>query len=244
MSKEVEDSSKRREMFKLGATEGNIFSDEIEQSRQSGAQRSTTDGSGTGIEQGAPEVFKTKDNTALVLDPDPRSRIRWERRKVIQMVRNKGQPLTRDERIRMTERELTHKSPVLTTSTKKLVMLSRQIAGKPVEDAINQMRWSKKKYARHVLDALEEARDLAIASRGMGLGKVNGELFREPKKIKSRDGKWMLIEDPTSMYVAQSWVGRNPIIGRRVNYMGRGRMSYMKHPSARKSMLRSFLPQW
>jgi ribosomal protein L22 len=153
------------------------------------------------------------------------------------MVRRGGH-LTRDERIAMTERTLTHKSEWIPTSTKKLVMLARQIAGKNIDDAISQMQWSKKKMAREVKYHLEEARDLAIAQRGMGLGAVNGETAGKrndkPTKIQTKDGKWLEISDPTKMYVADSWVGKGSWLGKEIDYKGRGRMGVIKHPKASK----------
>jgi Ribosomal protein L22p/L17e len=89
----------------------------------------------------------TPAGTHLATDPDPASRVRWHRRKVIQLVRRRG-VLTPQERIKMTERELLHKSDWMMTSTKKLTMLARQISGKTLDDAITQMQWSKKKMAR------------------------------------------------------------------------------------------------
>jgi ribosomal protein L22 len=203
-------------------TEGSIFQDEIDGANKVDERKEAT---------GGPiPVVRTRDNTAMALDPDPGNRIRWERKKVMQLVRRGGR-LTRQERILATEREHTHKSEFLPTSVKKLVMLSRQIAGKTVDDAITQMQWSKKKMAREMRFYLEEARDLAIAQRGMGLGKVNGELFEKPRKIQTVDGKWIEISDPTQMYVAQSWVGRGPIRGKELDYKGRGRSGIIEHPS-------------
>lgn len=135
----------------------------------------------------------------------------------------------------MTERQHLHQSSFLPTSVKKLVMLSRQIAGKTVDDAISQMKWSKKKMAAEVRYYLEEARDLAIAQRGMGLGQVNGETFAQPRKIRTKDGKWIEITDPSRMYIAQSWVGRGPWRGKEIDYKGRGRMGVIQHPSTSKS---------
>lgn len=213
--------------------EDNIFQDEIDSSRGAAtAAPSRSDAEVT--------VQKTRETMALVADPDPRNRVRWQRRKVIQMVRNNGQ-LTRDERIKMTERELVHKSHLLPTSLKKLVMLSRQIAGKPVDEAITQMKWSKKKMSAEIKYYLEEARDLAVAQRGMGLGKVNGESLPKPRKIKTKDGKWVEIADPTRIYVAQSWVGRGPWRGKELDYKGRGRHGLIKHPSTSWSPS-SFVP--
>ena len=203
------------------SVEDNIFQDEIESPKA----KAELDGPGGGeVEQ------KTKETMAMVTDPDPRSRIRWQRRKVIQMVRHNGR-LTKGDQIKMSERELLHKSEFMPTSVKKLVMLARQIQGKTVDDAILQMQWSKKKFSAEVRYYLEEARDLAIAERGMGLGQVNGETLEKVKKIKTKDGKWVEITDPTRMYIAQSWVGRGPWRGKKIDYKGRGRMGIIKHPS-------------
>ncbi|KAM0219536.1 hypothetical protein ACHAQI_000922 [Fusarium lateritium] len=222
------DNPKSREEYlqksMYSGVEDNIFQDEIETSSTEAAP-------------GSPESEqKTKENMALVVDPDPRSRVRWQRKKVIQMVQRNGR-LTREERIQMTERQLLHKSEFLPTSLKKLVMLARQIAGKNVDDAILQMKWSKKKMAAEVGYYLEEARDLAIAQRGMGLGKVNNETLRTPQKIQTVDGKWLEIDDPTRLYIAQSWIGRGPWRGKKIDYKGRGRMGIIKHPSTSLTVL-------
>lgn len=227
----LDDPKSREEYLQksmYSGVEDNIFQDEIEK-----VSTDTT--------PGAPEIEqKTKENMAMVVDPDPRSRVRWQRKKVIQMVRRNGR-LTRDESIQMSERELLHKSEFMPTSVKKLVMLARQIAGKSVDDAIVQMKWSKKKMAAEVGYYLEEARDLAIAQRGMGLGKVNNETLKTPKKIQTVDGKWIEIEDPTRMYIAQSWVGRGPWRGKRIDYKGRGRMGIIRHPSTSMPTLVTYL---
>ncbi|KAK2681361.1 hypothetical protein RAB80_003154 [Fusarium oxysporum f. sp. vasinfectum] len=223
----LDDPKSREEYLQksmYSGVEDNIFQDEIEK-----VSTDTT--------PGAPEIEqKTKENMAMVVDPDPRSRVRWQRKKVIQMVRRNGR-LTREERIQMSERQLLHKSEFMPTSVKKLVMLARQIAGKSVDDAIVQMKWSKKKMAAEIGYYLEEARDLAIAQRGMGLGKVNNEILKTPKKIQTVDGKWIEIEDPTRMYIAQSWVGRGPWRGKRIDYKGRGRMGIIRHPSTSLTVL-------
>ncbi|KAH6899629.1 ribosomal protein L22/L17 [Thelonectria olida] len=225
------DDPKNREQFlersMYSGVEDNIFQDEIEAAPKGGA----TPASG----EGEPEQ-KTKETMAMVVDPDPRSRICWQRKKVIQMVRRNGR-MTKEERIKMSERELLHKSEFMPTSTKKLVMLARQIHGKTVDEAITQMQWSKKKFSAEVRYYLEEARDLAVAQRGMGLGGVNGETFTKPRKIQTKEGKWIEVTDPTRMYIAQSWVGRGPWRGKSIDYKGRGRMGIMKHPSTSLTIL-------
>ncbi|KAM0514265.1 hypothetical protein ACHAPE_007102 [Trichoderma viride] len=222
VASELDDPKKRQQFLQRnmrGGVEDNIFQDEIEAAKPA---------SETPAAPASEE--RTKESLAMVVDPDARSRIRWQRKKVIQLVRRNGE-LTREERIKMTERELLHKSEFMPTSVKKLVMLARQIAGKPVDEAIQQMQWSKKKFAAEVKYHLEEARDMAVVQRGMGLGKVNGDLLDKPRKLQTKDGKWIEIADPTRLYVAQSWVGRGPWRGKELDYKGRGRMGIIQHPS-------------
>ncbi|KAJ2980568.1 hypothetical protein NUW58_g6911 [Xylaria curta] len=166
------------------------------------------------------------------LDPDPRWRVRYQRKKIMQMIRANGK-LSKQEQIKLTERELTSNSEILPTSTKKLVHLSHQIVGKTVDEAITQMRFSKKKMAREVKYQLEVARDEAIASRGMGLGAQNGEKL--PKRtIQTKDGKRVEVDDPTRLYVDESWVTKGPIRSARTQYHARGRMSIMWRPTTRE----------
>lgn len=177
---------------------------------------------------------RAKEHMARALDPDPRWRIRWQRKKVMQMVRSGGK-VTKEQHIKMTEKEITQKSENLNTSTKKLMFLSRQIQGKTLDEALTQMRYSKKKTASEVSYVLKEARDRAIVSRGMGLGQVNGEVLDKPRQIQDKEGKWLEVSDPTRLYIDQAWVGKGPPRGMRIQYHARGRMSRMMKPSARKS---------
>lgn len=173
---------------------------------------------------------KMKEHRERAEDPDPRWRVRFLKKKVMQMVRARDQPTTRDQRIRLSEKQHTSASTPLPTSTKKLVHLSHQIVGKTVDDAITQMRFSKKKMAREVKWQLEEARDRAIVGHGMGLGAA--ESADKPKKIQTKDGKWIEVQDPTTLYVDQSWVTKGPWRGARVQYHARSRMSMMWRPTA------------
>jgi len=168
---------------------------------------------------------------APTADPDPQSRQRWERKMVIRMIHRNGHE-TRQEIIRRTEREMRYRSPFLATSIKKLVHLARQIADRPLDEALVQMQYSKKKMAREIRHHLELARDRAIVEHGMGLGQANGEApLEKPKKIKSKDGKWLVISDPTRIYIAQAWVGRGSWRGQRLVHLGRGRKGMHKKPS-------------
>lgn len=118
-----------------------------------------------------------------------------------------------------TEREHLSKSPWIKTSVKKLFPLARQIAGKPLTDAMIQMRFSKKKAAGEVLKHLEYARDQAVVMRGMGLGKVasadvtsgeaEGEKVEEERLVvEDKKGKRRVVTDRSAMYVDEAWVGR------------------------------------
>jgi ribosomal protein L22 len=188
-------------------------------------------------------VSLVKEHLARAVDPDPRSRVRWERKMVIRQVQHGTNPFSKEPRaarIARTERQITARSPWLATSTKKLVHLARQIQGKTVSDALVQMRYSKKKMAQEVKYQLELTRDLAVVERGMGLGEAqraakvkNGEEVDElrPVKIQDKDGKWITIEDPTRMYVAEAWVNRGPWRGIVPDYRARGRIFYKHKPT-------------
>lgn len=168
---------------------------------------------------------------AATRDPDPRSRARWERKSVIQMVRRNGFE-SRAEIIRRSEREMRFRSPFLPTSVKKLMHVARQVAGKNVDDALVQMEYSKKKMGREVSHFLRLAVDRAVVEHGMGLGKTNGEVpMEKPRKIKDHEGRWMEVKDPSRIYIAQAWVGRGPWRGQRLVHLGRGRKGVHQKPS-------------
>ena len=152
---------------------------------------------------------------------------------VILDVRNKGR-LARDQWLKKQEREILSKSHDFKTSVKKLVPLARQIAGKTVEEALIQMRFSKKKAAIDVKAHLEHAKNEAIVRRGMGLGKAEGKSFR-PIDIQTKDGKRIKVEDQTSLYIDQAWVGRG-LYGKEPDFRARGRMYLMKNPTTSESL--------
>lgn len=174
-------------------------------------------------------VARRRDPTAMaaVVDPQPGVRKRWERKMVMRDIRRRGR-LSRTLTIKATERESLSKSHMFKTSLKKLGPLARQIAGKTVEDAIVQMRFSKKKVARDVKEHLEHARNEAIVRRGMGLGGVNGTKG-DPVEIESKEGKKRLVNDRTGIYIDQAWVGRGSF-EREPEYRARGRMNILRHP--------------
>ncbi|KAL8846142.1 MAG: hypothetical protein Q9221_008746 [Calogaya cf. arnoldii] len=187
---------------------------------------------------------------AAALDPNPEARRRWQRNQIIRNVRNRGQ-LTKAQRLARTERESLSKSPFYTTSVKKLMPLARQIAGKPIEEAIVQMRFSKKKVARDVKKHLEYARDKAIVERGMGLGVATAEYNRaagiresddvteenagQDKQwpgmvVEDKKGKRRFVSDTSSIYVDEAWVGRGSY-SVDYDFRARGRTNFMRPPT-------------
>ena len=157
-------------------------------------------------------------------------------------------------KILRTERFSVSKSELFKTSVKKLGPLARQIAGKPIEEAIVQMRFSKKKAAAEVKKHLEYARDEAIVRRGMGLGMVKlkkagegegegeGEGGDENREVQAmmkpivfhdKKGKRRTVTDTTGIYVDQAWVGRGKY-GQAPDYRARGRTYILRPPTTRK----------
>ncbi len=128
------------------------------------------------------------------------------------------------------------KSHDFKTSVKKLVPLAKQISGKTVEEAIVQMRFSKKKVAKDVREHLEHARNEAIVKRGMGLG---GKKDFTPVKIQTKDGKRVKVGDPTTLYVSQAWCGKGSF-SVTPDYRARGRVHLMKNRTTSKHLFLIF----
>jgi ribosomal protein L22 len=57
------------------------------------------------------------------------------------------------------------------------------------------------------------------------------------EKIQTKDGKHIEVEDPTKLYIAQSWVERGPWRGFIKSPRARGRMDRIMKPSTSKSLL-------
>jgi ribosomal protein L22 len=181
--------------------------------------------------QGTNRILRNPNTMAAALDPQPGNRKRWERKMVIKEIHRRGR-LSPTEVIKRQERELMSKSHNIKTSVKKLGPLAQQIAGKTVEEAIIQMRFSKKKAAQSIREHLEHARNEAIVRRGMGLGQNEGEKFH-PVKIQAKDGKKVIVRDPTTIYVDQAWVGKSDF-GMTPDHRARGAIYMMKNPTTRK----------
>ncbi|KAF3480001.1 mitochondrial large ribosomal subunit [Arthroderma uncinatum] len=173
-----------------------------------------------------------RDKTLLerTLIPHPNRRARWERKMVIRAVKNRGQ-LSKQELIHQTERELQSRSHFFKTSLKKLGPLARQVAGKNIDDAIVQMKYSKKKAAKDVKAFLEQAKNEAIVSRGMGLGKVQAQEGAEESgvDIKLKDGKAYTVTDETAIYIDQAWVNRGTY-GTDYDHRARGQINRLRLP--------------
>lgn len=146
---------------------------------------------------------------------------------VIKEISKRGR-LTKKQVIKRTERELHLKSHNIKTSVKKLGPLAQQIVGKTVDDAIVQMRFSKKKAAIEVRNHLEHAKNEAIVRRGMGLGKET----IPTRVIQTKDGKRVKVTSPTTMYISQAWVGKGDY-GRTPDHRARGQINIMQNPTTR-----------
>jgi ribosomal protein L22 len=166
-----------------------------------------------------------------VVDPIPHDRMNWERQKVIEHTRNNWK-ISADAHLKRTERSCLVRSLDFKTSRKKLGKLARQIAGKTIDEALLQMRFSKKRVATEVIKHLEHARNIAIVKWGMGLGKPEGRTG-DPTLIRLKDGKKKLVEDKTEIYIDQAWVGRGDY-EKEPEFRARGRVNILKKPYTSK----------
>ncbi|KAL1614645.1 39S ribosomal protein L22, mitochondrial [Diplodia seriata] len=216
--------------------QGSLTSDSIFADEPSGPPPTDEDAPEATAAADHSELYPGRDRAAMAmaLHPDPRGDARWARKMVIRETRYRGR-VTRAVALKRSEREQLLASPLIKTSVKKLGMLARQIQGKPVDEAILQMRFSKKKAAKKVLEHLEYARDHAVVSRGMGLGEAEGTKG-DPVEIELKDGRRKLVEDRTGIYVDQAWVGRGPY-GKAYDIRARGRVNVLRLPSTSISVV-------
>ena len=175
------------------------------------------------------------------------------RRKIIKELKRGHVRYSRRELIDLTERKNVSRSHFLKTSLKKLAPLARQIVGKPIDEAIAQMRFSRKKAAREVMEHLEHAKNEAMVKHGMGLGGQQQpmENMRRlskykrlsldigPIEIETKDLKRKVIDDKTSIYIDEAWVGRGTF-DREPEYRARGRINILKKPYS--CMFQPFTP--
>lgn len=183
---------------------------------------------------------RNSSNMAPVLNPRPVARSRWQRKMVIRHIQRRGR-LTKEMQIARTERSHTSASHFFKTSMKKLAPLTRQIAGKSLDEAILQMRFSRKKVAKDVHEHLLEARNQAITAKGMGLKEdrtlaESKALLRDPSQSRPLPNETPLktkrpgtTPDPTEIYVAEAWTNRGQY-GREPDFRARGRANVMRPP--------------
>ncbi|KAI0677121.1 ribosomal protein L22 [Trametes maxima] len=91
-------------------------------------------------------------------------------------------------------------------SHRKLNMIGRQIAGKPIDSAILQMMFSEKRASKRIKSMLVVAKSHAV-------------------KLKSLDEQ--------KLVVAESWVTKGPHQFKRYDIKGRGRAGIKRHPHSR-----------
>jgi ribosomal protein L22 len=166
-------------------------------------------------------------NMALVLDPNPRQRENWQRSQIVQMVRNDWK-ISKETHLRRTERQCMEKSLDLKTSRKKLGKIARQLVGKTVDEALLQLRFSKKRIASEVAKHLEHTRNIAIAKWGMGLGKAE-QRTGEAIKIQLKDKTRRLVTDRTELYISQAFINKAGV-DLEQSPRARGKMDILRKP--------------
>ena len=182
------------------------------------------------------------------LNPRPNARARWHRKMIIRQIRRGGR-LTKEMKIARTERNHLSKSHFFKTSMKKLAPLARQISGKSLDEAILQMRFSNKQVALEVKEHLVQARNEAVAIKGMGLNHTatsqftHGAIVNDPSSTAPEPAQTTVKTrrtggqpDETNIYVAQAWVNRGPY-GKQPEYRARGRMNVLRPPHTGLSVL-------
>ena len=265
----IEEDRARTMSQRLGTLASNsLFAGEAEQSK-----KVTTSESGVGIPQEydypedvvSPFSSRNPANMAVVLNPRPNARARWQRRMVIRDIRRRGR-LTKAMQIARTERSHLSRSHFFKTSMKKLAPLARQIAGKSIDEAITQMRFSNKKAAIDVRQHLIAARNEAIVARGMGIPpqatSKSDELAATASKATedpsitpplptqradrglkrlfsmpdSSSSSQKVLQNQTDIYIAEAWTNRGPY-GAEADYRAKGRVNMMRPPYTGLSVL-------
>lgn len=234
-----------------------LFADEVSVARKKATTTTTTTETEDEIED---SLFSDRNpsNMAVALNPRPNARARWQRRMVIRDIRHRGR-LTKAMQIARTERSHLSRSHFFKTSMKKLAPLARQIAGKSIDEAITQMRFSNKKAAIDVRQHLITARNEAIVARGMGLpvagsGSATASTAAEDPSITpplptqranrglkhvikvGEDTASKVVQNQTDIYIAEAWTNRGPY-GQEADYRAKGRINMMRPPYTGLSVL-------
>ncbi|KAJ6115646.1 Ribosomal protein L22/L17 [Penicillium sp. IBT 18751x] len=215
----------------LGAS--SIFADDIASGANIKRKKQQLQEQQAGQVENLPVEERNKDRMQMALNPNPKAQFRWEQKMVIREIRKRGR-IPKAVQIKRTERETLEKSHWFKTSVKKLGPLARQIAGKNIDEAILQMRFSKKKAAKDVLEHLEHAKNVAMVRAGMGLP-AEGETPK-PVTITLKDGERKRITDPTSIYIEQAWVNRGPY-GFGMDHRARGTINTLRPPATGLSVV-------
>ncbi|KAJ5888546.1 Ribosomal protein L22 bacterial/chloroplast-type [Penicillium taxi] len=184
--------------------------------------------------ESVPLEKREKERLQMALNPNPIAQLRWEKKMVLREIRKRGR-VPKAVEIKRTERESLSKSHWFKTSVKKLGPLARQIAGKNIDEAILQMRFSKKKAAIDVLGHLEHAKNVATVRAGMGLG-AEDDKPAKPITVTFKSGERHKIDNPTSIYVEQAWVNRGPY-GFGMDHRARGQIYKLRPPSTGLSVV-------
>lgn len=180
-------------------------------------------------EDALPLEKRNRDQMQLALNPNPKAQLRWEKKMVTREIRKRGR-VPRAVQIKRTERESLSKSHWFKTSVKKLGPLARQIAGKNIDEAIVQMRFSKKKAAQDILGHLEHAKNVAMVRAGMGLPAAESKPeSNKPLTVTLKSGERKKIDDPTSIYIQEAWVNRGPY-GFGMDHRARGQINRLRPP--------------
>lgn len=218
--------------------QSSIFSDELStagpapKKKKQDAEKQTTDAAA----EAKPLEEREKANLQAGLNPNPKAQFRWEKKMIEREVRKRGR-VSKAVKIMRTERESLSKSHWFKTSIKKLGPLARQIAGKNIDEAILQMRFSKKKAAKDVLGHLEHAKDVAMVRAGMGLpGQDTKDEPANPLTVTLKSGERKKISDPASIYIQQAWVNRGPY-GFGMDHRARGQINRLRPPATGLSVL-------
>ncbi|KAJ5989414.1 hypothetical protein N7481_004624 [Penicillium waksmanii] len=220
-------SAPKREEAGLGAN--SIFADDVKATSGPTPSRKKEQMQQRDSEQAdLPLEQRDKKRLQLALNPNPRAQLRWEKKMVNREIK-KGGRISRQVQIARTERESLSKSHWFKTSVKKLGPLARQISGKNLDEAILQMRFSKKKAAQDVLGHLEHAKNVAMVRAGMGLSATE-ESDKKPITVILKSGERKEITDPTNIYIQQAWVNRGPY-GFGMDHRARGQINHLRPPA-------------
>ena len=195
------------------------------------------------------DILMKRDQRTLdtTLSPRPTETRQWQKKMVIREVTKRGR-LGKTTRLARTERQHLAKSHFFKTSVKKLAPLARQIAGKNIDDAILQMRFSSKKASEDVRLELLKARDEAIVVKGMGMGRLKdqpGTSTMEgdpamtaalPHQTPRKTLRHGVSKHETDIYIDQAWVNRGPY-HKDYEFRARGRVNTLRPPHTGISLL-------